>query len=383
MRQIYLDFNATTPIAPSVAEAMQPFIAVHFGNPSSGHSLGRAAHFAVDDARQKLANLLGAEPDEIVFTGGGSESNNLALKGLLGGESNRRHHFVISAIEHPAVSVPAQFLAKLGHRVSIAACDHAGVVSAKEVARHLRDDTRLVSVMHANNETGVIQPIREITKLCRDRGVLFHTDAAQSVGKIPVSVPTLGVDLLTLAGHKLYAPKGIGVLYVKRGVQLTPLIHGADHEFGMRAGTENVPYIVGLGKAAELAARGHEETANRLAGLRDRLQTRLREVVGDGLTVHSLDAQRLPNTLCVSFPNVSGPALLEQVPEICASTGAACHSGQAAGSATLQAMQVDAEVARGAVRLSLGWPTSTDDVDRACSQLSEAWQILRKACSPP
>ncbi len=364
------------PSLPPSLKRCNPLSPNTLATPLSGHALGRAAQFAVDDARQKLANLLGAEPDEIIFTGGGSESNNLALKGVVGGEPQRRHHIVISALEHPAVSVPARYLASLGHYLSIASCDRAGVVSAAEVARHLRRETRLVSVMHANNETGVIQPIREIAKLCRDRGVLFHTDAAQSVGKIPATVPTLGVDLLTLAGHKFYAPKGVGALYVRRGVRLTPLIHGAGHEFGMRAGTENVPYIVALGKAAELAARGHEETASRLAGLRDRMEARFRVEVGDGLTVHSSNAERLPNTLCVSFPGVSGSALLEQVPEICASTGAACHSGGSTSSVTLQAMQVDLEVARGAVRLSLGWPSSTDDVDRACSQLSEAWRRM-------
>ncbi len=274
MRSIYLDYNATTPIAPSVVEAMQPFFAQHFGNPSSTHALGRATHQAVEDARAEVAELLGAWPDEIVFTSGGSESNNLALKGTLLRDGDlRRHHLIISAIEHPAIAKPAAYLQKLGCQISICPCDARGVVSAQDVAALIRPHTAIVSIMHANNEVGTIQPIRAIADLCRARGIRFHTDAAQSTGKIPTHVNELGVDLLTVAGHKLYAPKGVGVLYIRRGVTLEPLIHGAGHEQGMRAGTENVPYIVGMGVAARLVRRGLAETSRRLADLRDHLRS--------------------------------------------------------------------------------------------------------------
>lgn len=377
MRHIYLDYNATTPIAPSVREAMQPFFSEHFGNPSSDHPLGRACQFALEDARQKAAALIGAEPEEIVFTSGGSESNNLALKGVLARNAPRGNgHLVISAIEHPAISAPAQYLERLGYRVTVCPCDEHGVVSPAAVEAVLRTDTVLVSVMHANNETGAIQPISGISAICRKRGILVHTDAAQSIGKIPVDVDRLGVDLLTVVGHKIYAPKGVGALYLRQGIDIEPLVHGAGHELGLRAGTENVPYIVALGKAAELAARGTRDTFERVAGLRNRLYETLQAGMDGSLTVNSEAAERLPNTLSISFPRVTGAELLSRASEICASTGAACHSGQVSASPTLAAMNVPPDVARGTVRLSVGWPTSTDEIDRAASQLLAAWESL-------
>ena len=277
MRHIYLDYNATTPIAPSVVEAMQPFLTEHHGNPSSSHSLGRACQEAVAAAREQMAMLLGCDEFEIVFTSCGTESNNLALKGLLMDELPlTRGHLIISAIEHPAIVEPARFLARCGFDVTTVGCDSSGLVDPDDIDAAMRSDTRLVSIMHANNETGVVQPIRDISAICRRRDVLLHTDAAQSIGKLHVAVEELGVDLLTVAGHKLYAPKGIGALYVRRGTPLAPVQHGAGHEGGLRAGTENVPYIVGLGKAASLAAKAANETAPRIEALRDKLLRELR-----------------------------------------------------------------------------------------------------------
>ena len=378
MRQIYLDYNATTPIAPLVQEAMLPFLAEHFGNPSSGHALGRACAAAIEDARSQLATLLGAERDEIVFTSGGTESNNLALKGVLLKEARgSQGHLVISAVEHPAIVEPANNLDRWGIDVTVVPTDRNGVVEPDRVAAALRDDTRLVSIMLANNEIGVIQPIREISEFCRGRGVLLHTDAAQSIGKMRTFVDELGVDLLSIAGHKFYAPKGVGALYVRRGVALEPVLHGAGHERGLRPGTENTPYIVALGKAADLAHKAVDEAGDRMAGLRDRLLENLRSTLGSLLTVHGQHAQRLPNTLSVNFPKVSGPDLLARTPELCASTGSACHSGMANVSSTLAALGLSPEQTRGTVRLSVGWYTSEDDVDRAANLLLEAWESLK------
>lgn len=378
MRTIYLDYNATTPIAPAVQEAMLPFLAEHYGNPSSSHALGCACHEAVEDARSRVAALIGADSDEIVFTGGGTEANNLAIKGVAFRQFPvEKGHLVISAFEHPAVVEPARFLERLGYTVSIVPVSEQGVVDPRQVAAAMRPDTLLVSIMHANNEIGAVQSVREIAALCRKRGVLVHTDAAQSTGKIRVSVAELGVDLLTIAGHKLYAPKGVGALYVRRGTTLEPVLHGAGHERGLRAGTENVAYIVGLGHAASLAEKSLAESSERLAMLRDRLQSRLHEGIGKALSVNGRKADRLPNTLSVNFPEVTGSALLRRVPELCASTGAACHAGSTQMSPTLAAIGLSPEVAQGAVRLSVGWYTDEDEVDRAASLLIAAWEALR------
>jgi cysteine desulfurase len=378
MRTIYLDYNATTPIAPSVQEAMQPFLAQHYGNPSSSHALGRACQEAIEDARGQMASLLGCSTDEIIFTSGGTESNNLALKGVLmrNGPASGGH-LVISAIEHPAVIEPARYLERLGYDLTIVPCDTRGVVSPAEVESVLRPDTVLVSIMHANNEIGTIQPIRDIAQVCRRRGVLLHTDAAQTVGKIGTRVDELGVDLMSIAGHKVYAPKGIGALYVRHNVPLEPVLHGAGHEGGLRAGTENVPYVVALGRAAKLAARSLDESSGRLAALRDRLQRHLTEAIAGQISVNGSQAERLPTTLSINFPNVSGSELLARIPELCASTGAACHSGATRLSATLAGMDLPVEIARGTVRLSVGWYTSEEEVDRAADLLIAAWEALQ------
>ncbi len=379
MRSVYLDYNATTPIAPAVQEAMLPFLAEHFGNPSSDHALGRASHEAVEDARLRVARLLAADREEIVFTSGGTESNNLALKGVaLRYAPAATGHLVISAIEHPAVAEPARYLESLGYGLTIVPCDSQGVVDPAVVDAAVRPDTVLVSVMHANNEIGTVEPIRQIAEVCRARGVLMHTDAAQTVGKIPTRAKELGVDLLSVAGHKMYAPKGIGALYVRRGITLEPVLHGAGHESGLRAGTENVAHIVALGQAAALAARHMVDAADRLAMLRDRLEGRLREGVGEQLAVHASRSERLPNTLSVSFPNVVSSVMLRRIPELCASTGAACRGGSDRLSPTLAAIGLTPTTARGTVRLSVGWYTTEEQVDRASGLLLSAWEGTRR-----
>lgn len=377
MRRIYLDYNATTPILPEVREAMQPFLAEHFGNPSSDHSLGRACGEAISDAREQLAALIGADADEIIFTGGGTEANNAAIKGVFFDKKNfLSGHMVISEIEHPATTVPARWLAEHGVRLTVVPCDREGLVDPDDVRKAIEPDTRLVSIMLANNEVGTIQPIADIATICREKNVLSHTDAAQAVGKIPVDVHELGVDMLSIAAHKLYAPKGIGALFVRESVDLESLLHGASHERGMRAGTENTPYIVGLGKAARLAANRLADapwSSDRRNQLHDQLKTHLDDNVTTNVQLESC----LPNTLSVSFRNITGTALLESAPEVCASTGAACHSGVSRVSATLAAMQIDREQALGTVRLSTGVFTSEEDVTHAAHFLSNAWSRLQ------
>jgi cysteine desulfurase len=379
MRPLYLDYNATTPLAPSVREAMLPFLGEHYGNPSSRHSLGRAALEALEDARGQVASLLGADPEEIVFTGGGTESNNLAILGVaLRSGQSAGGHIVISAIEHPSVVQPARFLERLGFDVSIVPVTGQGMVQPAAVQRALRGDTQLVSVMHANNEVGTIQPLKSIADICHEAGALLHTDAAQTFGKLRTQVDELQVDLLSIAGHKCYGPKGVGALYVRQGVPLEPHMHGAGQESGLRAGTENVAGIVGLGAAAALAGKSLDPAQERLAALRNRLLAELRAGVGEGLVIHGQLAARLPNTLCVSFPGVSGHNLLTRIPELCASTGSACHSGAQSMSPTLEAMGVAPEIARGTIRLSVGWMTTEDEVERAASLLIWAWEAVKE-----
>lgn len=382
MPPIYLDFNATTPLDPAVVEAMLPFLNSHFGNPSSSHAFGKKALEAVEEARAHVAALLGAHPDEIIFTGGGTEASNHALKGtvfaklqgffgrLFGRKTGA--HIVTSAIEHPATLQPCNFLERLGCRVTVLPVDRSGLLDPDAVRKVLARGATLVSVMHSNNEVGTLQPIKEIAALCRERGVLMHTDAAQSLGKVTVDVGELGVDLLSLAGHKLYAPKGVGVLYVRRGVQLEPLLHGAGHEGGRRAGTENVPYAVGLGAACRIAHASLPAATERLRGLRDRLWQRLRDALGERVVLNGHPERRLPNTLNVNFVGHVGAELLQSCPEVAASTGAACHEGQVTQSAVLCAMKVPPELGRGAVRLTVGRFTTEEEIDRAAEALVKA-----------
>lgn len=395
---IYLDYNATTPVAAPVVEAMLPYLRTEFGNPSSAHALGRTAHHAIAAARRQVAQLIGANPHEIIFTGGGSEASNLAIKGVIfpllfgtpaevmclrnGGGSGwltrlrsllrrpaNQVHLITSAVEHPATLRPCAFLQRLGCRVTVLPVDRYGVVDLPALERALKEPTALVSIMHANNEVGTIQPIREIARRAHEHGALMHTDAAQSLGKVAVDVADLGVDLLTIAGHKLYAPKGVGALYVRQGIALEPLIHGAGHESGRRAGTENVPYVVGLGVACELARASLPAASDRLRQLRDRLWQRLSAALGTGIVLNGHPEQRLPNTLNVNFVGHNGAELLEAIPDIAASTGSACHEGMVQLSPVLEAMGVPAALGRGAVRLSVGRFTTETEVDHATEKL--------------
>jgi cysteine desulfurase len=372
---IYLDYNATTPVAPEVIAAMEPFHREHFGNPSSGHVYGRRARDALENARAQVAALIGAEPDEIVFTSGGTEATNLAIRGATQTQSARRH-VVTSAFEHPATAETCRALEREGFTVDRAPIRANGCLRAADVASRLRDDTALVTVIHAHNELGTIQPIPEIAREARRRGALVHADAAQSVGKIPVDVRALGVDLLTIAGHKLYAPKGIGALYVRRGVSLAPCLTGAGHERGHRPGTENVAGAVALGAACALARTDLDARRTRFAALRDRLYDRLRVAV-PGLVLHGAASERLPNTLFLSFPGVDGHALLAACPDVAASTGSACHSGVAAPSEALLAIGIAPAKAIGPVRLSVGRDTTEDQVERAAEYLIAAWKRTR------
>lgn len=373
---VYLDYNATTPVAPEVAEAMRPFLHEAFGNPSSSHAFGQCARDAVAQARQQVAALLNASPEEIVFTGCATEANNLALLGVAAKAASGRRHLVISAVEHPAVMEPALHLRRSGWELSIVPVDDRGRVSTAAVAAALRADTALISIMHANNEVGTIQPVAEIAALARVRGILVHTDAAQSAGKIEVDVQALGVDLLTLAGHKFYAPKGVGALYVRDGTPIGSILFGADQERGLRAGTENVPAIVGLGAAARLAQGRLPAATAQLRELRDRLHALLSDAI-PGLLLNGDPESRLPNTLHVSFPGVAGRMLLQEASEgVAASVGSACHSELDAVSGVLAAMGIGPARAAGAVRLSVGLMTSKGDVARAAQDLIAAYGRL-------
>jgi len=363
---IYLDHNATTPILSEVVDAMIPFLRQHFGNPSSGHAYGRVAHEAVECARAQVAELLGAEPDEIFFTSGGTEANNLAIRGVM--EVATRSHIVTSVIEHPATSRPCAWLEDQGKGLSRLGVDHSGRVLPDEARREITQDTALVTVMHSNNETGVLQPIEELAKLARAAGAYVHTDAAQSVGKVPVDVNVLDVDLLSIAGHKLYAPKGIGALYVRRGTPIAPFSLGAGHERGLRPGTENVASIVGLGTACAEAQRDLTEVADQMCFLRDMLWGVLVAEVPE-LRLNGHPEFRLPNTLNVRFPGVSGDALLAGAPEVAASTGSACHAGHTRASAVVLAMGVPEDEAMGSVRLTLGRHTSEADIKHAAQSI--------------
>lgn len=376
---VYLDCNATTPIAPEVADAIEPYLRQHFGNPSSSHAHGRVAHEAVERARHQIAALIGAQPTEIVFTGCATEANNLAIRGVARALHDKGRHLITSAVEHPSVAQPFNYLQEEGWDVTVVPVDQRSRVNPVDVATALRNDTVLVSVMHANNEVGTIQPIAEIAAVTRARGILLHTDAAQSVGKIPVNVDTLNVDLLTLAGHKFYATKGVGALYVRNGTPIQPVLVGAGHEHGLRPGTENVAAIVGLGEAARLAAERESQEMERLGELRDALHRHLTRAIPE-LVLNGDPEHRLPNTLNVSFPNVDGRDLLAHAAEdVAASVGSACHEEDETVSGMLGVMGIAPEQARGAVRLSLGVHTSWEEIDYAATALITAWRACMEA----
>ncbi|MBI5525627.1 MAG: cysteine desulfurase [Deltaproteobacteria bacterium] len=376
---IYLDYNATTPVLPEVVDAMLPFLREHFGNPSSSHAYGKAAREAVGKARAEVAALIGASPDEIVFTSGGTEANNLAIRGAAEAGPARRH-LVTSVVEHPATEKPCAFFESHGYEVTRLSVDPFGRVEAGAAAAFVRGDTLLVTVMHANNEVGTVQPIRKLSDVAHARGALVHTDAAQSVGKVPVSVDELGVDLLSIAGHKLYAPKGVGALFVRRGTPVAPFALGAGHERGLRPGTENVASIAGLGMACEIARAALDAESGRVKGLRDRLWKLLKAGV-PGLALNGHPVERLPNTLNVRFPGVRGGEVLARAPEIAASTGSACHEGGESASAVLLATGIDPRSALGSVRLSLGRGTTPDQVETAAAALVSAWRETASAAA--
>jgi cysteine desulfurase len=361
MRRIYLDYNASTPIAPRVAEVMRRMMGEAFGNPSSTHWAGQPARAAVETARGQVATLLGCSPEEIVFTSGGSESNNLALKGLFFARRREHPHIITTQVEHPAVVEPCRFLEHLGARVTWLPVDGSGRVDPEDLRRAITGETLLVSVMHANNEVGTIQPIAECAAIAREHGVPFHTDAAQSVGKIPTRVDDLGVDLLTLAGHKCYGPKGVGALYVRAGTALEPLIHGAPHEGGRRAGTESALLTAALGEACTLA--GDLAPMQAVRSLRDHFRSALATELGDRVVFHGHPEEVLPNTLNLSFLGATGTEVLAGLEGVAASTGSACHSGRVELSPVLRAMGVSPDTGQGTVRFSLGRETTAGEID--------------------
>ena len=374
MRPVYLDHNATTPIDPAVFDAMVPYLREEFGNPSSAHALGRRAHEAVEQARGEVALLIGAAADEIIFTSGGTEASNIAIRGAAKIERGRRT-VVTSAIEHPATEACCALLESEGIKVVRVPPEKNGRVDPERFARAIDDATALVTIIHAQNEIGVIQPVAEIAASARKHAALVHADAAQSLGKIPVDVRMLGVDFLSIAGHKLYAPKGVGALYVRRGVKLPPLLVGAGQESGKRPGTENVAFIVALGAACRIAGEKVQREQERLRKLAEELFGALSRGI-PGIVLVGEAAPRLPNTLNVLFPKISGRRLLEQCPRVLASTGSACHADREDPSAILTALGIEPEAALGAVRLSLGRNTTRDDIEIAAADLAAVWRGL-------
>lgn len=369
---IYLDHNATTPVAPEVLDAMLPYLKQLYGNPSSDHPLGHRAHQAIDEARGQVASLIGAEPDEIVFTSGGTESNNLAIRGTAATAEPGRRRIVTSQVEHPATARPCDLLEAQGWTISRLPVTSTGTLSLDTVVRSLDVDAALLTVMLAQNETGAIMPVAEAAATARRLEIVIHTDAAQAIGKIRVAVDSLGVDLLSIAGHKCYAPKGIGALYIRSGTPLQPVLLGGGQERGLRPGTENVACIVALGAACRLAQTRLDSESQRLGGLRDQLWEALSDRIR-GLERHTPLTDSLPNTLMVSFPAALGRDVLLHAPQVAASTGSACHAGRDTPADTLLAMGVSPDVALGAVRLSLGHDNTPADVSAVVDILVEAY----------
>lgn len=382
MKRIYLDYAATTPTHPEVLKAMLPYFTDVFGNPSSIHSYGQEARAAVDEARAKVAKLIGARSEEIVFTSGGTEADNYALRGVAYAKRRKGNHIIISPIEHHAVSEACEFLTRRGFKVTHLPVDRHGLVDPGDVKNAITDKTILVSVMHASNEVGTIEPVAEIGRIAREAGVYLHTDAVQTVGHIPVDVDELSVDLLSISAHKLYGPKGVGALYVRKGTRLVSLIHGGAQEKGRRAGTENVPGIVGFGRAVELAVQEMGEEANRLRSLRDMLIKGLGERI-EHIRLNGHPSNRLPNNVNVSVDFCEGESLLLNLDleGICVSTGSACSSSSLEPSHALLALGLSPEQAHGSLRFSLGWENTEEDVERVLEVLPGIVARLR-AISP-
>lgn len=381
MTPIYLDYNATTPIDPRVAEAMLPFIHRHFGNPSSSHIYGVTAKKAVEKARKQVAGMLHCRIDEIIFTSGGSESNNYAIKGVAYAYRNNGNHIITSSVEHPAVIEVCRFMENKGFRTTYLPVDEYGMINLEKLKEAITPQTILISVMHANNEVGTIQPIAEIAEISHRHGISVHSDCAQSIGKIPVRVDELNVDLLSIAGHKLYAPKGIGALYIRTGTQLEKLIHGANHEMNLRAGTENVIEIVGLGAACEIISEKQPEFEIHLRKMRDRLETGLQRNLAP-LRMNGHPEKRLPNTLSIGFKGLEANTIISGLQNVAASAGAACHSDRVDVSSVLEAMKVPLEYAMGTIRFSVGRFTTADEVDRAVTEIAHVVEKLQPKESP-
>ncbi|MDE2779840.1 MAG: cysteine desulfurase family protein [Chloroflexota bacterium] len=380
MSAIYLDYNATTPIDPRVVEAMLPYLHGLYGNPSSGHSFGLEARKGVDAARGQVADLLGCQAEDLIFTSGGTEANNHAIKGVALAHRNRGNHIITSSIEHPAVTEVCRYLEGQGFRVTYLPVDETGLVDVGQLERALTGETILVTIMHANNEVGSIQPIAEIAEASHRRGALVHADCAQSVGKIPVKIVDLGVDLLSVAGHKLYAPKGIGALYIRPGVVLEKFMHGASHEQDRRAGTENVIEMVGLGTACQLIEENLSRYASHMREMRDRLESGLMDAP-PALRINGHPEERLPNTSSISFKGVEADRVLSSLPTVAASAGAACHSDRVEVSHVLEAMGVPTDYAMGTLRFSTGRFTTRDEIERAVSEV--AGEIRSLASTSP
>jgi len=376
-RPVYLDNNATTPVDPEVAKEMIPYIESFYGNPSSPYSIGRSNKEAVEKARAQVAELINCEPEEIYFTSCATESNNLAIKGIAWANSDKGRHIITSAIEHPAVTEVCKYLSSHGFEITYIPVDKYGRIDPKNVENAIRKDTILITIMHANNEVGTIQPIREIGAIARQNNVIFHTDASQSVGKIETDVDLLGIDLLTIAGHKLYAPKGIGALYIRKGTSIENLMHGAGQEKGIRPGTENVIHTVGLGKACEVAMCDFKQNQQNMQVSRDRLLNGLVSHLGSKVQINGNLENCLPNTLSVAFENISAHALASFISNnVLISTGSACHYGETTISSVLQAMNLDFRTAASTVRISTGKHTTKEEIDFAVEVLVNAIKKL-------
>ena len=376
-KPIYLDYNATTPHDPVVIEAMRPFLETEFGNPSSSHWYGIAPRKAVDKARRQVGAMLNCRPREVVFTSGGSESNNHAIKGIARVLKNKGNHIITSSIEHPAVLEVCRSLESWGFETTYLPVDNQGMVNIADVENAIRPETILVSIMHANNEVGTVQPIAQITGLAKKYGIITHTDAAQSCGKIPTDVHALGVDILSIAGHKLYAPKGVGALYIREPIQPEIFCHGAGQEMGWRAGTENVLEIVGLGQACEIAAQDLEKKMVQIKKLRDHLHNELKRQIRQ-VQLNGHPHNRLPNTLSLSFKGLEANRVLEEIGEkVVASAGAACHSDTVSVSHVLKSMGIPLAWAKGTLRFSLGRMTTLEEIDTAIDVVAGAVLQLR------
>ena len=382
MKRIYMDHNATTPVHPAVLEAMLPYFTEFYGNASSVHSFGREARNGIEEARERIANFIGAQPGEIIFTSGGTESDNFAIEGAAFENVKKGKHIITSLIEHPAVLNTCKHLETHGFEVSYLTVDKYGVVSLDELKDLIRDDTILITIMHANNEVGTIQPMKEIGMIAKEKGIILHTDAVQTTGKVPINVNELGIDLVSMSAHKIYGPKGVGALYMRKGTKVEPLIRGGHHERNRRGGTENVPGVVGFGKAIETASADMEAESKRLWNLTEKMKNGLFEKL-DYVYTNSHPKNRLPNTMNISFDYVEGEAILLNLDMkgIAASTGSACSSGSLEPSHVLLALGICAATAQGTIRFSLGRANNEEDVDYLVDELPSIITRLR-AMSP-